>query len=369
MTTMTDQAARTFTNTDATEARNQAPVPLLIGLTGPSSSGKTFTALRLATGIQSVYGGDIYVVDTEQRRSLHYADRFHFKHVPFGEPFGALDYREALRYCKAQGAGVVVIDSASHEHDGPGGMLEQHEAELTRMAGATDYAKRERMTMLAWQKPKQARRKLITAITTELNMPVIFCFRAKATTKPMKDKADGGKLKPVEMGYMAIAGEEWLFEMALNALFLPGAEGRPTWVSEKPGERAVIKLPAQFKWLAENEAPLNEEVGKRLAEWARGSAGTSPAASKPKADPSLPKTETPASDAPSASTRGFSADKWAATWRERIADPDASPAALAAAFDAPQNNAAKERANRENAELVKTVTREVMDAIESLESA
>ena len=34
-------------------------VPLLIGLTGPSGGGKTFSALRLATGIQTVTGGDV----------------------------------------------------------------------------------------------------------------------------------------------------------------------------------------------------------------------------------------------------------------------------------------------------------------------
>lgn len=40
----------------------------------------------------------------------------------------------AFRFAKKSSAGVVVIDSCSHEHDGPGGLLEQHEAELTRMA-------------------------------------------------------------------------------------------------------------------------------------------------------------------------------------------------------------------------------------------
>ena len=35
-------------------------VPLLVGLTGASGCGKTFSALRLASGIQSVTGGDIY---------------------------------------------------------------------------------------------------------------------------------------------------------------------------------------------------------------------------------------------------------------------------------------------------------------------
>src|SRR6266849_4599710 len=62
--------------------------PLLIGLVGPSNSGKTFSALRLATGIQRVSGGDIWGIDTESRRMLHYADKFKFRHVPFGAPFG-----------------------------------------------------------------------------------------------------------------------------------------------------------------------------------------------------------------------------------------------------------------------------------------
>lgn len=324
---------RQFTNVAAAEARAAAPVPLLIGLTGPSSSGKTYTALRLATGIQSVYGGDIYVVDTEQRRSLHYADRFKFRHVQFDAPYGALEYRAALRYCKAQGAGVVIIDSASHEHDGPGGMLEQHGAELDRLAG-NDYAKRDRMTMLAWQAPKQARRKLITAITTELNMPVIFCFRAKATTKPIKDKSDGGKLKPVEMGYMAIAGEEWLFEMALNALFLPGAEGVPSWESDKPGERAVIKLPAQFKYLQDTKGALDEEAGKRLALWAKGGANVPTPTPQPDTVPR-----------PAAKSAELTLQGWADLWfgKMRDATDDHGRATLSAEWGRPKVKADLER--------------------------
>lgn len=259
---------RTFVTKDATEARKESAVPLMVGLTGPSSSGKTYTGLRLATGIQSVYGGDIFVVDTEQRRALHYEDKFRFKHVDFQAPYGSLDYLAVLRHCKSSGAGVVMIDSCSHEHDGPGGMLEQHEAELDRMAG-TDYKKRDRVSILAWGKPKAARRKLITAITTELGMPVIFCFRAKTGTKPVPGK------DPVEMGFTSIGADEWLFELAVNFLFLPAADGVPTWHSERPGERLAIKCPAQFRWLRDLDGPVTEQSGVRLANWAKG--GTAPA--------------------------------------------------------------------------------------------
>jgi RecA/RadA recombinase len=91
---------RKFAVSDAKRER----VPLLIGLTGPSGGGKTFSALRLATGIQTVTGGDIYFIDTESRRALHYADKFKFKHVPFEAPFGSLDYLAALQFCVKSGA-------------------------------------------------------------------------------------------------------------------------------------------------------------------------------------------------------------------------------------------------------------------------
>ena len=73
-------------------------VPLLVGLMGPSGCGKTMSALRLATGMQSVTGGEIYVIDTESRSALHYADDFTFQHVPFGAPFSPLDYLDAIEY-------------------------------------------------------------------------------------------------------------------------------------------------------------------------------------------------------------------------------------------------------------------------------
>lgn len=271
---------RTFETKDAAKARAESPVPLLIGCTGPSGSGKTFTSLRLATGIQKIVGGDIAVIDTEQRRALHYADQFKFKHIDFQAPYSSTDYLEALRYVKKEGAGVVIVDSCSHEHTGPGGLLEQHEQELDRMAG-NDYAKRDRMAMLAWAKPKKKRNELITAITTELKMPVIFCFRAKTGSKPAKKGATDRN--PIEMGFTSVGADDWLFEMAINLLFLPGSEGVPTWESNLPGERLAIKIPRQFRWVRE-EGQINEAVGEKLAMWAKGTGKPAKPASAPDFD-------------------------------------------------------------------------------------
>lgn len=241
-------------------------VPLLIGLMGCSGSGKTFSALRLATGIQSVVGGKIYGVDSEARRMLHYADHFKFEHVPFDPPFGSLDYLAAIRFCVEQGAAVVVVDSMSHEHSGVGGMIEFQEQELERLAG-NDWAKRERVKMLAWQKPKAARRKLIDGLL-QLNANFIFCFRAKETVKPVKI---GGKTEIVPQGFMPIAGDEFLFEQTVNCLLLPQSGGVPTWKTENAGERLMIKPAKQFDAIFAESKPLSEDIGRALAEWARGS--------------------------------------------------------------------------------------------------
>jgi len=244
-------------------------VPLLIGLMGPSGGGKTFSALRLATGIQQVSGGDIFVIDTEARRALHYADKFKFRHLEFNAPFGSLDYLAAIRHCVAKGGGTVIVDSMSHEHEGPGGLLDMHDQELTRMAG-DDYAKRERVKMLAWAKPKAARRQFINGLL-QMNANFIFCFRAKETAKPVKKN---GKTEVEGQGFMPIAGDEFVFEMTVNCLLLPRAGGVPTWQTDQPGERIMMKLPQQFMPLFEAREPLSEGLGAKLAEWAKGGAAS-----------------------------------------------------------------------------------------------
>jgi hypothetical protein len=253
-------------------------VPVLIGLVGPSSSGKTKSALRIADGIRSVVGGEVFGIDTESRRMAHYAAEHKFQHIEFNAPFGSADYLAALRFCVEKGAKTVIVDSMSHEHEGPGGLIDLQEQEVARLGG-DDWAKRERVKMLAWQKPKAERRKLISGLL-QLNANFIFCFRAREKTKPMKV---GGKTEIVELGFMPIAGEEFLFEMTANCMLLPKSGGVPTWQSEHIGERGVMKLPSYLAHVFPKDKVLDEATGRALAEWARGDklAASSSAADQP----------------------------------------------------------------------------------------
>lgn len=265
--------ARVFVIKQAT----REAVPLMIGLVGPSGSGKTFSALRLATGIKRVVGGAIVVIDTEARRALYYADKFSFEHVDFKAPFGPLDYLAAVKQCVAAGAKTVVIDSMSHEHEGPGGVLEQHDAEAERLS--TQWrTTRDKVNMSAWQKPKSERRKLLNEMT-QMGVNFVMCYRAKE-----KINLTGDKPKP--MGWMPIAGEEYVYESSLTCLLYPNGGGVPQWQPAEMGEKAIIKLPGQFREIFGASAPLSEEIGEKLARWAAGT--SSPAEAQAPREPVTP---------------------------------------------------------------------------------
>jgi ABC-type oligopeptide transport system ATPase subunit len=245
---------RVFKDTPAT----RKPTPTLLGVVGPSRSGKTFSALRLATGLQRITPGEIFMIDSEADRGVHYADRFTYRHIPFAAPFSPYDYMAAIKHCVDRGAKHIIIDSMSHEHEGPGGVLEHHAAEVERLGGG------EKNNFSAWNKPKSARRALINYIIQQ-KCNFVFCFRAKEKTK-----IENGKL--TEMGFQAIAGEEFLYEMTQNFLLLPGAKGSPTWKSNYPGEQELIQRMEQFAPLYEKKITLDEDTGEYIGRWCSGAA-------------------------------------------------------------------------------------------------
>lgn len=279
------QSAETWTFTDSTAAR--VATPLFVGIVGPSGTGKTFSALRLATGMQRVTGGKIFGIDTESNRMLHYAPlpgekpdpangKFDFQHVPFQAPYGSLKYLAAIQYCISRGAKVIVIDSLSHEHDGVGGVLEQHETEAERLAEKFKSTV-DAMSQSAWAVPKANRRKLINTLLTGTSVNVISCFRAKKKLRvATREEKKGGLDAITPLGFMPIAGEDFMYEQMLKCLLLPGSNGTPVWDSSMPGEKEMTKIPLQFLHIFERPAQLSEEIGQQLAEWAAGGATSAP---------------------------------------------------------------------------------------------
>lgn len=255
-----------FTFRDSSESTGN--LPLLIGLIGPSGGGKTFSALRLATGIQRIRGGNIAAMDSEAKRMLHYRDKFRFKHLEFGAPFSSARYMEAIvASAEAAAGGVVIVDSMSHEHEGEDGYLEYHEKELDRLVANSksqdpEWKKREKQTFTAWIKPAAARRRLINTIL-RTDCAFIFNFRAKEKLKIIPGQA------PINLGWQPIAGEEFAFEQTIRCLLPPGADGVPDWSANAFAHQAA-KRGASFDAIVPDGAQLTEEIGQKLALWAKG---------------------------------------------------------------------------------------------------
>lgn len=250
----------------------RANLPLWAAFVGASRSGKTKSAMRFAMGVRRVRGGKVFVIDTEAGRANHYADEFEFEHYPFEPPFSPLDYLSAIQYCVEQGATVVLLDSASHEHNGPGGVLEIHDQVALKMAKG-DPARVEAVNGLAWGEPK-AMRRFMQTWCLQMKVCLLWCFRAKekiAIEEKVDEKTGRKKREMVPQGWTAIADDEFLYEMNISFLLLPESRGVPTWKSDMPGELAAMKRPhPDLEPLFFDPAPISEDIGESMAKWCKG---------------------------------------------------------------------------------------------------
>lgn len=236
-------------------------VNLLIGIVGGTGSGKTMSAMRLATGISR--GRRFAVVDAERGRAKHYARYFAFDHYDLRPPFRPQTYAEAVLAADDAGYPVIVVDSASHEWAGEGGVLDWQEEELERMAKG-DWQKRESCKMAAWIKPKMDHKKMVQRLL-QVRAHLILCFRAEEKVEMIK--GDDGKMKIVPKvtrtgldGWIPICEKSLPYELTASFLLTNDAPGMP-----KP-----IKLQEQHRALFPLNQPLDEKSGERIAAWAAG---------------------------------------------------------------------------------------------------
>lgn len=247
-------------------------VGLWINLIAGTGGGKTFTGMRLATGICGL-NTPFAVIDTENGRAKHYAppagqkadgvETFNFAHCRLDAPFRPDSYADAVQAADAAGYPVIMIDSGSHVWAGDGGVLDWQEEELDRMAG-NDYAKRERVKMSAWIKPKVSHKHMVQKFL-QVKAHIILCLRAEEKIEMVKVN---GKLEIQKKqsltgkdGWIPICDKNLPFEATCSFLLLASAPGIPH----------PIKLQEQHKALFPLDKPITEESGKLISQWAAGS--------------------------------------------------------------------------------------------------
>lgn len=96
---------------------------LRLGMSGPAGSGKTYSALLIASGL----GGRIGMIDTEHGSGDLYADLLPegYDVLSLPPPFTPARYIEALHALEQAGCDTIIVDSLTHAWSGEGGSLDR----------------------------------------------------------------------------------------------------------------------------------------------------------------------------------------------------------------------------------------------------
>lgn len=272
-------------------------LPLAISIAGYAKSGKTLSSLLLASGIQQVKGGEVWQIDTENRGN-EYANRLRYQRVQLKPPYSANRYREAVKYAFDHGARIIVIDSMSHEHDGPGGYLEQHEQYLWDRCNGKEPTDTDRYKhgQAGWARVSQPRKRFesyLEELRDHEDVVPIFCFRAnlKYVPKTKDDKlrmsAGEQRADPTDLNWKVTSTSDIPFICSVSLLLVEGEAGtqlvKPTTEAEK---RLILRTDTYGPYL-QTVKQLDESVGRKLYELAKGSKPASSAPTKQAKYPSL----------------------------------------------------------------------------------
>lgn len=171
---------------------------LRLGLCGTSGSGKTYTALAIATAL----GGKVAVVDTEHGSAAKYSDTFTFDVLNLTS-FEAEKFTAAIRAAESAGYTSIVLDSLSHAWMGTGGTLDQVE----------EAKRRNPNSFTAWRDPSKQHTDLIESILHS-RLHAIATMRSK-TEYVIEEDARTGKKVPKKVGMAPVQrdGMEYEFDV------------------------------------------------------------------------------------------------------------------------------------------------------------
>lgn len=216
---------------------------IILGISGISGSGKTFTALLIARGMVSK-ASEIGFLDTENKRGSLYADIFKGEKFMIGDliaPFSPLRYAQAIKEFQDAGVKVLIIDSASLEWEGEGG------CDDIANAPKADGTPRK---IANWIGAKKQHKAFMNALL-QCNMNIIVCIRAREKTD-FKDPN-----KPVSLGIQPICEKNFMFELTASLL-----------MEDEGMKQRFLKVPSQLKHtFGTGHGYLGIETGKQILQW------------------------------------------------------------------------------------------------------
>ncbi len=224
------------------EKATKTKAKLRCAVFGPSGAGKTFSCLRIASGMSK----RIALIDTERGSASKYADRFEFDVcVLAGRTID--DYIAAINEAASAGYEVLIIDSLSHGWQ-----------ELLAMVDRLAKSKYQGNSWAAWNEGTPKQKEFIDAL---LGFPGHVLATMRSKTEWTCESGRNGRTQPVRVGLAPEQGKGIEFEFDLlielstshTATILKDRTSKfQDEVIDKPGEDFGKKLLA---WLADGAEP------------------------------------------------------------------------------------------------------------------
>lgn len=207
---------------------------LRLGISGASGSGKTWSALEIATGM----GGKIGMIDTEAGRGELYGDDFNYDVIRLDAPFSPERYIEAIKAFEKAGYDIILIDSLSHAWVGEGGILASVD-----QAGGKTFSN-------GWKAATPRHNAMVEAIVTS-KAHIIVTMRVK--TEYVVELNDRGKAEPRKVG--------------LSPVQRDGLEYEFTLFMDINQDHVVHVTKDNTKLFDQQYVKPSQEMGKKLIEW------------------------------------------------------------------------------------------------------
>lgn len=174
---------------------------LRLAIAGPSGSGKSYSALVVASGMTP--WNKIAVIDSENGSAELYAHLGAYSVLTLGTPYTPEKYIEAIKAAERQGFEVIIIDSLSHAWTGEGGILDQQ--------GKAADSKYKGNSWAAWRECTPKHNALVDAILKS-SCHIIATMRSKTEYTQV---TENGKSVVKKLGMAPIQREGMEYEFTV----------------------------------------------------------------------------------------------------------------------------------------------------------
>lgn len=206
-----------------------------VWLSGMSSSGKTYSALELATG----FGGRIAMIETEGGRGEMYGGKFEYDVQPLSPPFTPEKYVAAIKEAEQSGYDCLIIDSMSSEWSA----LLDEKGKIDERGGNS---------FTNWNLPTRRHNALVEAIVQSKIPLIVSTCRVKRDW--VLTENEKGKMEPKLVGLANVQRDGFEYEMSVELRI------------DKNHEAEALKDNTGL-FLGRGHVLLTSDHGRMLREW------------------------------------------------------------------------------------------------------